>query len=183
MAATQKQPVTGTGPFNGILTWVDQRFPLVSLWKDHLGEYYAPKSFNFWYYFGSLALVVLVLQIVTGIFVAASLFLYETWRYRAVLFACMPFIVNAVIASISRSAFLAAGLGGLVFNLFTPKRFRLGVRVLSVLALVLFMMLTNPIYWQRIISIKYAGEQVEEELSRRGRQAAKDAAAPFGANG
>ncbi|MCW5605391.1 MAG: cytochrome bc complex cytochrome b subunit [Burkholderiales bacterium] len=68
MAATQKEPVTGAGPFNGVLTWVDQRFPLISLWKDHLSEYYAPKNFNFWYYFGSLALLVLVIQIVTGIF-------------------------------------------------------------------------------------------------------------------
>jgi ubiquinol-cytochrome c reductase cytochrome b subunit len=40
----------------------------MSLWRDHLAEYYAPKNFNFWYYFGSLALVVLVLQIATGIF-------------------------------------------------------------------------------------------------------------------
>ena len=68
MAATPKQPVTGAGPFNGVLTWVDQRFPLMSLWRDHLAEYYAPKNFNFWYYFGSLAMLVLVIQIVTGIF-------------------------------------------------------------------------------------------------------------------
>ncbi len=74
MAAAEKQPVTITcaGPLNGmlsgILTWVDQRFPLMSLWRDHLAEYYAPKNFNFWYYFGGLAMLVLVLQIVTGIF-------------------------------------------------------------------------------------------------------------------
>ena len=67
MAATEKQPVTGAGPFNGILTWVDERYPLMSTWKAHLAEYYAPKNFNFWYYFGSLAMLVLVLQIVTGI--------------------------------------------------------------------------------------------------------------------
>ena len=42
MAATEKTPVTGAGPFNGVLTWVDQRFPLVSLWKEHAAEYYAP---------------------------------------------------------------------------------------------------------------------------------------------
>jgi ubiquinol-cytochrome c reductase cytochrome b subunit len=69
MAATQKKlPVTGAGPFNGILTWVDQRFPLLTLWREHAAEYYAPKNFNFWYYFGSLAMFVLVIQIVTGIF-------------------------------------------------------------------------------------------------------------------
>ena len=74
MAASKKEPVVivGAGPLNapigGLLTWVDQRFPMMSLWKDHLAEYYAPKNFNFWYYFGSLAMVILVLQIVTGIF-------------------------------------------------------------------------------------------------------------------
>lgn len=47
--------------------WVLDRFPLASLWKDHMTHYYAPKNFNFWYYFGSLALMILVLQIVTGI--------------------------------------------------------------------------------------------------------------------
>ena len=51
-----------------LLNWVDARFPLTSTWKAHLSEYYAPRNFNFWYYFGSLALLVLVLQIVTGIF-------------------------------------------------------------------------------------------------------------------
>jgi len=51
-----------------LLGWVDARFPLTSNWKAHLSEYYAPKNFNFWYFFGSLSLLVLVLQIVTGIF-------------------------------------------------------------------------------------------------------------------
>jgi len=52
----------------GTLNWVDARFPLTSNWKAHLSEYYAPKNFNFWYFFGSLAMLVLVIQIVTGIF-------------------------------------------------------------------------------------------------------------------
>jgi len=72
MAATEKTPVTGAGPFNGILTWVDRRFPLMALWKEHLSEYYAPKNFNFWYYFGSLAMLVLVIQIVSGIFLTMN---------------------------------------------------------------------------------------------------------------
>ena len=50
------------------MTWVDNRFPATKLYKEHLSEYYAPKNFNFWYFFGSLALMVLVIQIVTGIF-------------------------------------------------------------------------------------------------------------------
>jgi len=52
----------------GLLGWVDERFPLSASWKAHVSEYYAPKNFNFWYYFGSLAVLVLVLQILTGIF-------------------------------------------------------------------------------------------------------------------
>lgn len=50
------------------LAWVDRRFPLTANFKAHLSEYYAPKNFNFWYFFGSLALLVLVMQILTGIF-------------------------------------------------------------------------------------------------------------------
>ncbi|MDE0855946.1 MAG: cytochrome bc complex cytochrome b subunit [Nevskia sp.] len=56
----------------GFLGWIDDRFPLTKLWKDHLSEYYAPKNFNFWYYFGSLALFVLVNQLVTGIVLAMA---------------------------------------------------------------------------------------------------------------
>ncbi len=52
----------------GLLGWLDRRFPVTSTWKAHLSEYYVPKNFNFWYFFGSLALLVLVIQIVTGIF-------------------------------------------------------------------------------------------------------------------
>ena len=55
-----------------LLNWIDDRFPLTSSWKAHLSEYYAPKNFNFWYFFGSLALLVLVLQIVTGIFLVMN---------------------------------------------------------------------------------------------------------------
>ncbi|HEB60169.1 MAG TPA: cytochrome bc complex cytochrome b subunit [Gammaproteobacteria bacterium] len=57
-----------TGKMQALLGWVDARFPLTKMWKEHLSEYYAPKNFNFWYFFGSLALLVLVNQIVTGIF-------------------------------------------------------------------------------------------------------------------
>ena len=47
--------------------WFLDRFPLTKLWNDHMAHYYAPKNFNFWYFFGSLALLVLVNQIITGI--------------------------------------------------------------------------------------------------------------------
>jgi ubiquinol-cytochrome c reductase cytochrome b subunit len=53
---------------SNIGTWIDERLPVSSFWKAHISEYYAPKNFNFFYFFGSLAMLVLVLQIVTGIF-------------------------------------------------------------------------------------------------------------------
>lgn len=55
-----------------LMKWIDDRFPLTSTYKAHLSEYYAPKNFNFWYYFGSLALLVLVIQIVSGIFLTMN---------------------------------------------------------------------------------------------------------------
>jgi len=55
-----------------LLGWIDDRFPLTKLWDEHLAKYYAPKNFNFWYFFGSLALLVLVLQIVTGIWLTMN---------------------------------------------------------------------------------------------------------------
>jgi len=55
-----------------LLGWVDDRFPLTKMWKEHLSEYYAPKNFNFWYFFGSLALLVLVIQIISGIWLTMS---------------------------------------------------------------------------------------------------------------
>jgi len=49
-------------------SWIDQRFPLTKVWNEHLAEYYTPRNFNFWYFFGSLAILMLVMQLVTGIF-------------------------------------------------------------------------------------------------------------------
>ncbi len=75
----------------GFLGWIDQRFPLTKVWNEHLAEYYAPKNFNFWYYFGSLALLVLVLQIVTGVWLAMN---YKPSAADA--FASVEFIMRDV---------------------------------------------------------------------------------------
>jgi ubiquinol-cytochrome c reductase cytochrome b subunit len=57
----------------GAMQWVDERAPsLKEGWDKHLAKYYAPKNFNFWYYFGSLAMLVLVNQIVTGIWLTMN---------------------------------------------------------------------------------------------------------------
>src|SRR4030066_481844 len=71
--------------------WIDDRFPLTATYKAHLSEYYAPKNFNFWYYFGSLALLVLVIQIVTRILL--------TMNYKpdaGLAFASVEFIMREV---------------------------------------------------------------------------------------
>ena len=73
------------------MEWVDQRLPLTKVWNEHLAEYYAPKNFNFWYYFGSLAILMLVIQIVTGIFL--------TMHYKpdaALAFASVEYIMRDV---------------------------------------------------------------------------------------
>ncbi len=51
-----------------VMTWIDERFPMSKMVREHLTEYYAPKNFNFWYFFGGLAVFVLAIQIVSGIF-------------------------------------------------------------------------------------------------------------------
>jgi ubiquinol-cytochrome c reductase cytochrome b subunit len=76
---------------NNLLAWIDARFPLTKMWEEHLSKYYAPKNFNFWYFFGSLALLVLVIQIVTGIFL--------TMNYKpdgALAFASVEYIMRDV---------------------------------------------------------------------------------------
>jgi ubiquinol-cytochrome c reductase cytochrome b subunit len=52
--------------------WIDYRYPMTKVWNEHLAQYYAPKNFNFWYYFGSLAMLVLVIQILSGLWLAMS---------------------------------------------------------------------------------------------------------------
>jgi len=74
-----------------LLGWIDDRFPLSKMWNEHLAEYYTPKNFNFWYFFGSLALLVLVIQIVSGIFL--------TMHYKpdgAMAFASVEYIMRDV---------------------------------------------------------------------------------------
>ncbi|MGP9797242.1 cytochrome b [Halomonas sp. 86] len=56
----------------GLLGWLDARFPVSRLWRDHLANYYVPKNLNIWYIFGSLALLVLVNQLLTGIWLTMS---------------------------------------------------------------------------------------------------------------
>lgn len=72
--------------------WVDDRMPMLQReWKYHMAEYYAPKNFNFWYFFGVLSLLVLVLQLATGVWLLMS---YEGSSERA--FASVEYIMRDV---------------------------------------------------------------------------------------
>ena len=89
--AEMKEAPAGAPVGEKLMTWVDNRFPATKLYKEHLSEYYAPKNFNFWYFFGALALLVLVIQIVTGIFL--------TMHYKpdaAYAFASVEYIMRDV---------------------------------------------------------------------------------------
>lgn len=55
-----------------LIQWIDERLPIVEAWEKHLSKYYAPKNFNFWYMFGSLSIVVLVNQLLTGVWLTMS---------------------------------------------------------------------------------------------------------------
>lgn len=56
----------------GLRDWVDARLPITRAWDTHMGQYYAPKNFNFWYYFGVFSLLVLVNQLLTGIWLTMN---------------------------------------------------------------------------------------------------------------
>ena len=58
--------------FKNVMTWIDARLPVTEAYEKHLSKYYAPKNFNFWYFFGVLSIVVLVNQLLTGIWLTMS---------------------------------------------------------------------------------------------------------------
>ena len=71
--------------------WLNQRLPVTDTWNKHIAQYPAPKNFNFWYFFGSLAMLVLVNQIVTGIWLTMN---YEPSGEGA--FASIEYIMRDV---------------------------------------------------------------------------------------
>ena len=56
----------------GLRDWTNDRLPIVAAWERHMSKYYAPKNFNFWYFFGVLSLVVLVMQLLTGVWLTMN---------------------------------------------------------------------------------------------------------------
>jgi len=101
------------------------------------------------------------LQIVTGVATAGALFLAGSARTKLIIIAALPLILNAFIATVSRSGFLEIIVAGVVYNLLAPKHRRKRVGVVSVIGVIGFLIIAGPTYWGRIDSLKYAGEQVD----------------------
>ncbi|MBU3624589.1 cytochrome bc complex cytochrome b subunit, partial [Polynucleobacter sp. AP-Latsch-80-C2] len=72
MAFQEKQVPADASAAQKLMAWVDSRLPVTEAFKRHMSEYYAPKNLNFFYIFGALAIVVLVNQILTGIFLTMN---------------------------------------------------------------------------------------------------------------
>ena len=112
-----------------VIKWLDERIPLTEMWNEHMARYYAPKNFNFWYYFGSLALLILVMQIVTGVFLtmnytpnAGLAFGSVEYIMRDVRWGWLIRFMHAVGAS---AFFIIAYLHmyrGLIYGSFKPPR-------------------------------------------------------------
>ncbi len=91
MSATSPAAGSSGTRMGRFIEWVDERFPLTAMMKEHVTEYYAAKNFNIWYVFGVLALVVLILQLVTGIFLTMN---YKPSATEA--FASVEYIMREV---------------------------------------------------------------------------------------
>ncbi|MDH3894333.1 MAG: cytochrome b, partial [Chromatiales bacterium] len=72
MSSTRPDALPDGGKLSALNDWVNARFPLKKMWDEHAAEYYAPKNFNVWYVFGVLSMVVLVIQLLTGLFLTMN---------------------------------------------------------------------------------------------------------------
>ncbi|MBY6203909.1 cytochrome b [Halomonas denitrificans] len=162
--------------------WVDRRIPVSKFWKEHISEYYAPKNFNFFYFFGSLALLVLVNQIVTGIFLtmqykpdAASAFASVEYIMRDVEWGWLIRYMHSTGASFFFIVVYLHMFRGLMYGSYKSPRelvWILGVFIYLVLMAEAFMGYVLPwgqmSYWgaQVIISlfgaVPYIGEALTE---------------------
>ncbi|KOR32645.1 cytochrome B [Achromatium sp. WMS3] len=152
-----------------VVAWVDERFPLLRTWNEHIAQYYAPKNFNFWYFFGSLAIVVLVNQILTGIWL--------TMNYKpdgALAFASVEYIMRDVnwgwllryMHSTGASAFFIIVYlhmyRGLLYGSFRKPR-----ELLWILGMVIFLVLMGEAFMGYLLpwgQMSYWGAQVITSL-------------------
>jgi O-antigen ligase len=102
------------------------------------------------------------LALTGGAIIGASLLLAGRMRQKLLVIGGMPFVLNGIVSTVSRSGSLALLAGGLIFNLLTPRKLARQVRLLSIPAVILFLLLAGPGYWMRMGTLKHAGEAVEE---------------------
>nr|WP_144401591.1 cytochrome bc complex cytochrome b subunit [Isoalcanivorax pacificus] len=115
------------GMIKGAVDWVDARLPVVNAFKKHMSEYYAPKNFNFWYYFGVLSLVVLVNQLLTGIWLTmfyspSDAFASVEYIMRDVQFGWLIRYMHAVGASAFFAVVYLHMFRGLLYGSYKPPR-------------------------------------------------------------
>ena len=101
------------------------------------------------------------LTLATGFFFLGALFLASKWRARLGLAGIAPFLLDGIVRTASRGGFLALSLGGTIFTMLAPKQHRKLILALGVIAIGVFLALTNALFWQRIGTIHYLGEHVE----------------------
>jgi len=171
-----------TRQLESVGNWVDRRLPVSDFWKAHISEYYAPKNFNIMYFFGSLALLTLVNQIVTGIFLtmqykpsAAEAFASVEYIMRDVEWGWLIRYMHSTGASFFFIVVYLHMFRGLMYGSYKKPRelvWILGVFILLVLMAEAFMGYVLPwgqmSYWgaQVIISlfgaIPYVGDALVE---------------------
>lgn len=113
--------------FNAVIDWVDARLPVVNAYKKHMSEYYAPKNFNFWYFFGVLSLLVLVNQLLTGIWL--TMFYSPTEAFESIEYIMRDVNGGWIIRymhAVGASAFFAVVYihmwRGLLYGSYKPPR-------------------------------------------------------------
>src|SRR5690606_3954 len=112
---------------NGTIDWVDARLPVVNAFKKHMSEYYAPKNFNFWYFFGVLSLVVLVNQLLTGVWLTmfyspTDAFASVEYIMRDVQYGWLIRYMHAVGASAFFAVVYIHMFRGLMYGSYKPPR-------------------------------------------------------------
>jgi len=148
-----------------LMTWFDDRFPATKLWEEHLTKYYAPKNFNFWYYFGSLAILVFANQILSGIWLtmfytptAAEAFSSVEFIMRDVQFGWLIRYMHSTGSSFFFIVIYLHMFRGLMYGSYLKPR-----ELLWVLGMFLFLLLTAEAFFGYLLpwgQMSYWGAQV-----------------------
>ena len=97
MSSTSQPVRANGGRWAAIQGWIDERFPMTALWKEHASEYYAPKNFNFWYYFGMLIYLCLMAEAFFGYLLPWGNMSYWGAQVIVSLFGAIPWVGNALV--------------------------------------------------------------------------------------